>query len=226
MGAVITPRIAASGSSSATSPRTVSITLPSGTGRKMVVCSVLEDASLTTTGVTYNGTSLTSFGSTAGTTMKMSWWYLDVADALGTGAYDLVFTLSAGTSTRHSDVVWFTSGDAMGAPQVTFATAASDTTLGVTVNHGASDLLLSVGANANSAATVSSSPLANASNISLPGFRLGKADQVPGTSGSTTTTWTFSTASELVVGTVNTTPSGGGGGNAPRSMFYHLQGMR
>jgi hypothetical protein len=196
-------------------PRTVSVTNPSGTGRKLVVVAV-NDVGVAGTGTinsaTYDATSMTSFYSRVSDDVRERWFYYDIPDAKGTGAYNVAVTVSA-DSGGLAIAAWITTGDIVGEPQVAAGSAiAGVNTLAASVDTNSGDALFAVFTHADGSrtATAASSQvtMGNAQSISTSGARTSKADAIGDATETVTVTWTVdNTTGTKNCTLVNTTPA-------------------
>lgn len=209
---------------SATSTITRTITLGSATKRRIVAIYV-KNTALVVSSVTFNGTAMTAGIAGTGNRTFQEFYY-DVPDALGTGSYDVVATLS-GSSSQFGGVILEVTNAATGAPEDTDTTSLSTTaaiTRPLTSTTGAAAIAVFVHVNGGSVAytnatlqrTLSPSFLTAAfawdANVTAGTVTI-TADETPDNA---TTKW-------LGVMSIAVAPTST---NAPRSMFYHLQGMR
>jgi len=218
MASILT-RYALAASATAADPLTASVALASGTGRKLVVCSVIENASATVDTLTFDGASCTRFVNNVRTTdnVAQSWFYYDIPDAKGAANYDLVFDFSTG-SIRHTWTGWVTQGDVVGQPQ--FATAegaAGVNTVAASIATVSGDVLLTVVDNASATPTFGSAPASsevtfgNWATLSTAGTRVSKSDALGDATETVTATWTQSDTNGIKrMYLVNTTPLAAG----------------
>jgi hypothetical protein len=213
--ASIATRIAWAASGTAADPTVVSVTLSAGTGRKLVVCSILENATATTDGATFDGVPLTRFVDNDRVNgVTQSWLFLDIPDAKGAGTYNLSVDLSAG-SIRHSLTGWITAGDTVGTPRTaTASTGPGVSTVTASIAAAAGDALLTVVDNANSTPNFASAPsssevtFGSLSSVSTAGTRCARSDAIGDATETVSATWAQnSTDDTRRMYLINTTPA-------------------
>jgi len=220
MASVLT-RYAWATSASVADPLTASIALASGTGRKLVVCSVIENASATVNTLTFDAESCTRFvDNDRFTGVAQSWFYFDIPDAKSAANYDLVFDFSAG-SIRHSWTGWVTQGDTVGEPRKVTATSGTGVaTVAASIATVSGDVLLTVVSNSG-AGTTDDFPAPNPTSSEVTflarsettgaGTTVCRNDAVADATETVTVTWTQDgTTNQRQMYLINTTPLAAG----------------
>lgn len=216
---------------SGTTHNLTGITLSANTGRRIVV-SVSVEAAVTFSSPAFDGTAMTPLTQRVFNTMRCQFFELEIPDVKGSGSYD--FTSTSSASALSHIVAWEVTGAASGSPldqQFGTANSGTDWTCTVTVQTDGGVLATSVHASGAASITLDTGGtlVERGSAAYAGGFaaKYGDAVITSGTSKTLTSTATTS-SSNRIINAISYAPAGGGGGgsNAPRSAFYHLQGMR
>lgn len=134
---------------SSTSTHTISTTIGSATGRKIVL-GILADSTSSVTGATFDGATMTqeiAHTNASASGLKIWVYYYDVPDVKGAGTYNTVFTTAA-ASTRFSAYVFELTTAATGASAANnIAQGGSGTTFSPSLTASAGAALILLGNN-------------------------------------------------------------------------------
>lgn len=195
-----------------------SVTVPSGA--EIIVASLVGVNSSGPTTVTYNGVSLTSrAGIGDGNTRHASIWDL-LSPTVGT--FNVVVTGSNGT---YAMVVRTLTGINTSSPRGTAQTYGGFAgNRSVTLTTAVGDLGIDIIGNINTL-TTTDSRATDYNAVDVVGTTNVASSVKTATTTSTAMNWTHG-SDWTVLAAVPYVMASGGASNAPRSMFYHLQGMR
>lgn len=205
------------------SSHTFSATLGSTFTGKISVTVSVENAT-DVTGVTFDGASMTLDRShDNGSTLKIRTYYLDLSGK-ASGTYNVV--VSCGGSISIIASAFALTDVATGASEAFGTSNASPGTATLTATASAALIAVTVNSSGTATHTFSGDVTERDDRVISGGFAAAVADASNVSAGSRSATATYSAGTGALLLLSYAHSGGGSPSNAPRSMYYHLQGLR